>query len=330
MIEPLVSVIVPIYQAEPFLRKCLDSILEQSYTRMEIILIDDGSPDMSGSICEEYVQRDFRMRVIHQENRGVSSARNAGIESAAGQLVTFVDSDDWVAPEHVEILVRGIENCDCSICGYWVEAQKSSIAQKAEKSEEFSADTAMERLLSPFGILGSVCNKMFRLSTIQGAKIRFREDVTYMEDMLFCASYFNLCKTIFCTNQATYHYRQHSASAVGSLSVSEEWLHRRMTAFDALKGVRAVCHTTVAIRLCDAREQTECMEILLRLLKAGAMRDESKSLTCRMRSGMWKVLLSALPVKIKLKYFFVALWPRLYCGLRKWSGIKGGTQCLTI
>ncbi len=325
VIEPLVSIIVPVYQAEPFLRKCLDSILAQSYTRMEIILIDDGSQDMSGSICEEYVQRDFRMRVIHQKNRGVSPARNAGIESATGQLVTFIDSDDWVAPEHIEILVRGIENCDCSICGYWVEEQKSSIERKAKKIEEFSADAAIERLLAPRGILGSVCNKMFRLSTIRGAKIQFREDVTYMEDMLFCASYFNLCKTLFCINQATYHYRQHAASTVGSLSVSMEWLQRRMTAFEALKGVRTVCHSAAAVRLCGAREQTECMEILLRLLKAGSMRDESKRLICRMRFGMWKVLRSPLPVKIKLKYFFAALWPEWYCGLRKWSGIKGGT-----
>ena len=143
MNEPLVSIIVPVYRAEPFLHKCLDSIIEQSYTRIEIILIDDGSPDMSGSICEEYAKNDPRICVIHQKNKGVSCARNTGMDCATGQLVTFVDADDWLEPEHIEMLVHGRESWDCSICGYWVENRGTSIQWKMERAENLSSETAM-------------------------------------------------------------------------------------------------------------------------------------------------------------------------------------------
>lgn len=328
MNEPLVSIIVPVYRAEPFLHKCLDSIIEQSYTRIEIILIDDGSPDRSGSICEEFAKNDPRIYVIHQKNGGVSCARNTGMDCATGQLITFVDADDWLEPKHIEILVHGREGWDCSICGYWVENRETSIPWKMERAKNLSAETAMERLLSPFEFQGSVCNKLFRTALIHEAGIRFSEDITYMEDMLFCANYFNLCKSVFCTNQATYHYRQHSASAVGNMRVSEEWLHGRMTAFDALNGVRAVCHSPAAVKLCKAREQTEYMEILLRLMKARTMRDKIKWLTHKMRTGIGSVLFSALPAKIKVKYVFVTFCPRLYCKLVKCFRSKGGKRCV--
>ena len=311
--EPLVSVVVPVYKTEPFLHQCLDSILTQSYARMEIILIDDGSPDKSGFICEEYAQKDSRVHVIRQENRGVSHARNVGIDRAVGQMVTFVDSDDWLEPDHVEALVHGIENCDGSICGYWIEEAETSIQRKTNGAEILSAEASMEQLLSPCGFLGSVCNKMFRTSLIREGNIRFREDVAYMEDLLFCAHYFSRCKMIFCIDRATYHYRQHDASAVGNMRASEEWLRGRMTAFDALKEVRTLCCSPAAGKLCDARVQTEYMEILLRLLKAQAMQDRRENLTHRVRTGIGMVLFSSLPAKIKTKYFLVALWPQLYC-----------------
>lgn len=314
---PLVSVIVPIYRAELYLNQCLDSIVTQRYTRLEIILVDDGSPDMSSSICEEYAGRDTRINVIHQEHRGVSRARNTGMDRAAGQLVTFVDADDWLEPKHIEILVNGIRNCECGICGYWIEKEKCSVPQKIGRARRFSKEMAMEKLLSPFAFQGYVCNKIFRLSIIREAGLRFREDITYMEDMLFCANYFRLCRVVFCTDQVTYHYRQHAGSTVGSICISEQWLRSRMTVFNALDGVRAVCCSPRAVRLCNAREQTECMEILLRLMKAKTMWDEISDLTGRVRAGVGRVLVSLLPVKMKVKYVFVALCPRLYCNVSR-------------
>ena len=112
---PKVSVIVPIYNVEKYLNRCVDSILAQTWSDFELILIDDGSSDRSGVICDEYAQKDGRVRVIHKENGGVSSARNAGLDAAEGELVAFVDSDDWIHYQYLEILVRAIHESDADM-----------------------------------------------------------------------------------------------------------------------------------------------------------------------------------------------------------------------
>ena len=121
---PQISVIVPVYKVEPYLRRCVDSILAQTFVDFELILVDDGSPDNCGAMCDEYAQKDSRVRVIHQENGGLSAARNAGIDwvfaHSDSQWLTFVDSDDWVHPEYLERLYHAVleHNVKVSICGY--------------------------------------------------------------------------------------------------------------------------------------------------------------------------------------------------------------------
>ena len=116
--ENLISVIVPVYNIEAYLRKCIDSILAQTYTNLEIILVDDGSTDNSGEICNEYAAKDARIRVIHKGNGGLSSARNTGIDIATGKYIGFVDSDDYLAPDMYEKLLGAIVNnhADISVC----------------------------------------------------------------------------------------------------------------------------------------------------------------------------------------------------------------------
>lgn len=115
----IITIIVPIYNVSKYLRKCIDSILAQSYTALEIILVDDGSPDDCGSICDEYAKKDTRIRVVHKENGGLSSARNAGLEIATGSYIGFVDSDDWIEPSMYEEMINLLEkeNCDMVECG---------------------------------------------------------------------------------------------------------------------------------------------------------------------------------------------------------------------
>lgn len=115
---PEISVIVPVYRVEPYLRRCVDSILSQTFTDFELILVDDGSPDNCGAICDEYALKDSRVRVIHKQNGGLSDARNAGIDVAKGEFLTFIDSDDLVAPEYLNKLYRSIESsaAEISIC----------------------------------------------------------------------------------------------------------------------------------------------------------------------------------------------------------------------
>ena len=106
MNHPLVSVIVPVYRVENYLRTCIDSILAQTYSDLEVILVDDGSPDGCPAICDEYAKQDARVRVIHQKNAGLSAARNAGLDLCQGEYITFIDSDDFVHPRFVELLLK--------------------------------------------------------------------------------------------------------------------------------------------------------------------------------------------------------------------------------
>lgn len=113
--QPLISVIVPIYKVELYLRKCINSILAQTYQNLEVILVDDGSPDQCGIICDEYAKSDSRVRVIHQENSGVASARNAGLQAAQGDYIGFVDSDDWIAPDMYDCLYLAAHEAFCQV-----------------------------------------------------------------------------------------------------------------------------------------------------------------------------------------------------------------------
>ena len=113
--RPLLSVIVPVYRVETYLPKCLDSLVGQTYADLEIILVDDGSPDRSGAICDEYAARDSRIVVIHQENRGASQARNAGLDRATGEFVAFVDSDDYLDFSMYENLMKAVVEYDADI-----------------------------------------------------------------------------------------------------------------------------------------------------------------------------------------------------------------------
>ena len=118
--EELISVVVPVYNVEKYIDKCINSIINQTYKNLEIILVDDGSPDNCGNICDEYAKKDNRIIVIHKENGGVSSARNIGIKNAKGKWITFVDSDDWIENDYVEKLSKiGIQNkAEVVLCGY--------------------------------------------------------------------------------------------------------------------------------------------------------------------------------------------------------------------
>lgn len=119
-----ISIIVPVYKVENYIRRCVDSILAQTFTDFELILVDDGSPDNCGKICEEYAKKDERIVVIHKENGGLSDARNAGIDwslkTSNSRWITFIDSDDWIHPNYLEFLYRAAKNTNCkiSICGY--------------------------------------------------------------------------------------------------------------------------------------------------------------------------------------------------------------------
>ena len=136
--DDLISIIIPVYRVEKYLEECLNSVINQTYANLEIILIDDGSPDRCGQICDEYAKKDERIEVIHQENQGVSNARNHGIEMAKGKYITFIDSDDYLEQDYIKYLYDEITkfNADISICGTIDIDEKNNILKRSKKFEK--------------------------------------------------------------------------------------------------------------------------------------------------------------------------------------------------
>ena len=215
-----ISVIVPVYKTEEYLRKCVESILAQTYTNLEVILVDDGSPDGSGKICDEYAERDERVRVIHKENGGLSSARNAGLDVATGDYITFVDSDDYLDDGIYEKLVTKMEETSSDIVMMNIQAvdeEYNPICPPKEYPSEWISPqpgTCMMAEICKRRIDTSVCSKLFSFSAIRES--RFRSGVLN-EDFLFMAEAL-LRKEIRCVlvNDVGYFYYTRQGSITKS------------------------------------------------------------------------------------------------------------------
>ena len=311
MQESMVSVIVPVFNAEQYLTECLDSLLSQTYRNLEIILIDDGSGDSSLVLCQDYAKSDKRVRVLSQENRGVSAARNRGIAEAKGKYITFIDADDWVEPEHVQQLVLGLQGgkYDCSVCGYWLEYSQHKEQRKLPCISFLSADQAINKMFSTRFFQGFLCNKLFKVSIIRLHRIECNEMLYYLEDFLFCATYFFYSKEVYCIDFSTYHYRQHKDSAVWRSVATAEWFERRMTAILAWNAVEKFCRSSRSKKFCAARRQMEYAEILW----AQVENKEVKSipwLVKLVRQKLLVVLFSPLEIRQKMKYIATAIFPQ--------------------
>lgn len=218
---PELSIIVPVYKVEPYLCKCIDSILAQTFTDFELILIDDGSPDGCGAICDAYAVRDDRVIVIHQKNAGVSAARNAGMDIACGDYIGFVDPDDWIEPEMYETMLRtaketGAEVVVCG-CKYTdVAASKFSPAFLQERT--YTSEELLRELFGqPNHVGGGVCNKLFSRSAI--CDIRFQVGVAMAEDWLFLYNAFLHCKNGIKIPQPFYSVVERPGSATRDKNV---------------------------------------------------------------------------------------------------------------
>lgn len=177
--HPDISVIVPVYQVEPYLRTCLDSLIGQTKKEIEIIVIDDGSPDQCGLICDEYAAKDERVRVIHQENRGLSSARNAGLDAAYGDWIMFTDSDDWVQPDFCETAYRLATEHDADLAIFSYERWKNGKVIPVKMPKEAEGLKTLREACSLLNTsIGDYCwNKICRSKLFEG--IRFPEGYVY-------------------------------------------------------------------------------------------------------------------------------------------------------
>ena len=213
----MVSIIVPVYNVEEYLRECVDSVLNQTYSDVEVILVDDGSTDQSGNICDEYAKMDSRIKVIHKKNGGVSSARNAGIEVASGERIIFVDSDDCIHPRLLESYRELDDDSVTLLCDYTTDMEewKRFSLNDFQEHMEFVARKKFMKLFYK-DYMNPPFNKYFRADIIREHQIRFPEDMSLGEDLIFNMKYLAAAKSDYrILHGPFYYYRENRA---GSLS----------------------------------------------------------------------------------------------------------------
>ena len=237
-----VSVIVPIYNVEPYLKKCVDSIINQSYTNLEIILVDDGSTDSSGLLCEELAKNDDRITVVHKNNGGLSDARNAGLDISTGDYIGFVDSDDYIDSDFFEILVKNIEeyNADVSCCRYtnvWENGRKEPIGNDDSLSV-YEGKVALKEYLYAKTMDPFVWNKLFKASIIENH--RFIKGIQG-EDNPFCIELFKKTDKVVLAGKSKYNYLQERTGAITNSNINQKGID---SVFYWDK-VRRDCHTNI-------------------------------------------------------------------------------------
>ena len=220
---PKVSVIVPVYKVEKYLHRCVDSILNQTFTDFELILVDDGSPDNCGAICDEYAAKDSRVRVIHKENGGVSSARNVGLDVAQGKYVSFCDADDFFLRDSLKNLVQESTVADSQLIvggiEYWLINEDNNEIQYRKSIFRQSRDIQVANtnelwLFWTENNMLSACGKLFITNKIRKNNLKFNEKLIAMEDCAFVLDYLRHCNNIAMSSSFTYVYCTHLESSL--------------------------------------------------------------------------------------------------------------------
>ena len=215
--SPLVSVIIPVYNVEEYLVQCVDSVRNQTYKNIEIFLVDDGSTDQSGEICDFYSSIDDRIHVIHKKNGGLSSARNAGIELANGEYFAFIDSDDYADLEMIEVLCDRVIKAQAEIAfgGYETIDETGSQLKCRSINKNYTSFEALQALSGDTGIpLGTIWNKIYKRSLFDNIRFplgKYHEDVFIMHELI------DLCSTVCGVDKTVYYYRQRNGSITKSI-----------------------------------------------------------------------------------------------------------------
>ena len=233
---PEISIIVPVYKVEEYLPCCIESVLAQSFTDFELLLVEDGSPDNCGEICDEYAQNDERLRVFHQQNSGVSIARNRGLSEARGKYVTFVDSDDWIGEDYLRDLYDALP--DKVSRGIVIEGVNRLYPDKSVRKMPLPGDTKLlasevYRLLTEYfdGNIGYSASKLYSLDLIKEYHLCFSPKLSLLEDMLFMYDY--ILRTDFVVLKNVYHYFYRTAYSQAALSVGIKSFSEEYEVFNA-------------------------------------------------------------------------------------------------
>ena len=271
----LISVIVPVYNVEKYLRQCLDSLLQQSYRDLEIIMVDDGSQDSSGEICEEYAAKDSRIKVIHKQNEGLGFARNSGLEISTGKYVTFIDSDDVAECDLIEQLMKEVIDKDVDTCigGFKrITEDGKAVFQESYTRDFFSGDDVYNKLFARMlgsapdahdAIRMSVWNVLYSMDIIRKHNIRFpSERVFISEDIVWDSEYYRYAQAVSVIGSTAYHYRitpgsltqKYKPQMIDRICVLYNEMEKRVSA-DREKIIRLQRMFFVNLRVCIGQEK---------------------------------------------------------------------------
>lgn len=213
-----ISIIIPVYNVERYLEKCIDSILQQTFKDIEVVLVNDGSQDQCGEICDRYKQKDNRIKVVHKENGGVASARNAGLKIATGEWIGWVDADDWIEPDMFNYLIENaiVYGADIAACGRWEEYGNESRFRGWKSAKLLNTVQALELLLENDAFQNYLWDKLWKRELFK--KIVFPEGRTF-EDVSVVYQLVSKAKSVICLPKGQYHYLQRKNSIVNDSSL---------------------------------------------------------------------------------------------------------------
>ncbi|MEG1885868.1 MAG: glycosyltransferase [Alistipes sp.] len=231
----LISIIIPVYNAEQQLSQCIDSVLRQSLSDFELLLVDDGSTDRSGEICDQYALQDARIKVFHQPNGGVSAARNRGLDNAQGEFVVFIDADDWVESNHLQQFIDCAPQRDGIVFSGLTRHTAQGETRCAFAPVEAQAANCIDSLvqLRRQDVLGWTWNKLFSRGLIELHNIRFDTTLSFREDELFTAHYCRYINHLTINSSTTYHYRMLPSGLTRRKLSSGQILHFANALYDA-------------------------------------------------------------------------------------------------
>ena len=228
----LISVIIPVYKVEKYLEKCLDSVIGQTYKNLEILVVDDGSPDGSPAICDRYAAKDSRVKVFHIENSGVSAARNYALERAKGEYLAFVDSDDYAEPDMIEKLYDGLRRTDCkaAFCGFYIEENGESRAADVPEHEMiYDIGTYLREFYEMRQRL-VFWNKLYKAEVFRGLRFPVGH---YYEDVWLMPEFLEACGPMAAIPEALYHYIMRGGSTIHSFTypiITDGWESKKAVA----------------------------------------------------------------------------------------------------
>jgi glycosyltransferase involved in cell wall biosynthesis len=306
----LVSIVVPVYNTENYIEKCIKSILVQTYKNFELILIDDGSPDKAGKICDSFCEKDKRIKCIHIKNGGVSNARNIGMKHATGRYIVFIDSDDWVTPDHIEKLRHVSSYGGLGACCFFTNEKNDET-----RIIEFTKSEGEVSIYSSAGIGGFPWNKIFDKKVIDQHQLKFDIRYTMCEDLLFSIQYIHFMPNVSIkwSQKQTYHYELTMGAVKGRFQVGHLFSQKDFSEYLAVKESRKYVSKTEAIKACNIRLAKAAVNSLRTLVAGKHMncKEYTEMLTYVRQNLITLMLSSNMAKSSKLSACFSAISPCL-------------------